>query len=110
VAAFTVNELEGASRARLLERLQAAARDGAPLLIVEPISRRVSPWWPVWRDAFLRAGGREDEWRFRPALPESLALLGKAAGLDARELVGRSLAFSPQQTTRQGTRLTDERD
>lgn len=92
LAAFTANELSDASRARLLERVQAAVSAGAPVLIVEPISRRVSPWWPAWREALLRAGGREDEWRFRPALPESLALLGKAAGLDARELVGRSLA------------------
>jgi hypothetical protein len=95
VAAFTANELSDASRARLLERALDAAGAGAPVLIVEPISRRVSPWWPQWRDAFQQAGGREDEWRFRPALPASLALLGKAAGLDARELVGRSLAFSP---------------
>jgi len=100
VAAFTVNELSDASRARLLERLQAAAREGGPILIVEPISRRVSPWWPRWRDVFLQAGGREDEWRFRPVLPESLALLGKAAGLDARELVGRSLALSPRRSSR----------
>jgi hypothetical protein len=94
VAAFTVNELESASRARLLERALAAASGGAPVLIVEPISRRVSPWWPQWRDAFVQAGGREDEWRFRPALPESLALLGKAAGLESRELVGRSLSVA----------------
>jgi hypothetical protein len=93
VAAFTVNELAEASRARLLERVRATASAGLPVLIVEPISRRVSPWWPDWRAAFLAAGGREDEWRFRPALPGPLALLGKAAGLDARELVGRSLAL-----------------
>ena len=62
------------------------------MLVVEPISRRVSPWWPEWRAAFAAAGGREDEWRFRPRLPPSLALLAKAAGLDARELTGRSLS------------------
>jgi len=109
LAAFTANELSDVSRARLLERVQAAVSAGAPVLIVEPISRRVSPWWPAWRDVFLRAGGREDEWRFRPALPQSLALLGKAAGLDARELVGRSLASSPQQT-KKTTKPSDERD
>jgi SAM-dependent methyltransferase len=94
VAAFTVNELAEAGRARLLERLLAIASAGSPVLIVEPISRRASPWWPVWRDAFLRGGGREDEWRLRPKLPEPLTLLGKAAGLDVRELVGRSLALA----------------
>jgi len=93
VAAFTVNELDEAARGRLLERVRAAAAAGSPVLVVEPISRRVSPWWPEWSDAFVRAGGREDEWRFRPSLPPPLALLGKAAGLDCRELVGRSLAI-----------------
>ena len=93
VAAYTVNELGDPARDRLLTRVREAAGAGAPVLLVEPISRRVSPWWPAWREAFLGAGGREDEWRFRPALPEKLALLGKAAGLDARELVGRSLAL-----------------
>jgi hypothetical protein len=94
VAAFTANELEDPARERLLGRVREAAAAGAPALVVEPISRRVSPWWPAWREAFLQAGGREDEWRFRPPLPAKLALLGKAAGLDARELVGRSLALA----------------
>jgi len=94
VAAFTANELPDPARERLLARLRDAAAGGTPVLIVEPISRRVSPWWPAWRQALLDAGGREDEWRFRPPLPDKLALLGKAAGLDARELVGRSLAVA----------------
>jgi SAM-dependent methyltransferase len=93
IAAFTVNELEDAARARLLPRLVEAARAGSPVLVVEPISRRVSPWWPAWSAAFRAAGGREDDWRFRPPLPPTLALLGKAAGLDAREITGRSLAL-----------------
>jgi hypothetical protein len=92
IAAFTVNELDDGSRARLLPRLVEAARAGSPVLIVEPISRRVSPWWAEWSAGFRDAGGREDDWRFRPPLPPTLALLGKAAGLDAREITGRSLA------------------
>ena len=93
VAAFTANELADASRERLLARVLEAAAGGAPVLVVEPISRRVSPWWPAWREAFVAVGGREDEWRVRPRLPPPLALLAKAAGLDARELTGRSLAL-----------------
>ena len=93
LAAFTVNELEDGGRSRLLPRLLDAARSGSTVLVVEPISRRVTPWWPEWAEAFREAGGREDEWRFRPALPPRLALLGKAAGLDARELTGRSLVL-----------------
>ncbi len=94
LAAFTVNELGDAARARLLPRLIEAAHAGSALLVVEPIARRMSPWWPEWLAAFRGAGGREDEWRFRITLPPSLALLGKAAGLDARELTGRSLALA----------------
>jgi SAM-dependent methyltransferase len=94
LAAFTVNELEDAARRQLLPRLLDAGRAGSTVLVVEPIARRTSPWWPEWAEAFRAAGGREDEWRFRPALPPRLALLGKAAGLDVRELTGRSLALS----------------
>jgi hypothetical protein len=94
LAAFTANELAQAKREELLGRLLAAAASGSPVLVVEPVSRRVSPWWPAWRDAFLTKGGREDEWRLRPRLPQRLALLGKAAGLDTRELTGRSLSLA----------------
>jgi len=93
LAAFTVNELAGEPRGRLLGRLLEAARLGCTVLVVEPIARRLNPWWPEWAQAVRAAGGREDEWRFRPELPERLALLGKAAGLDFRELTGRSLAL-----------------
>jgi hypothetical protein len=100
IAAFTANELEQAARERLLERLLQSAAARAPVLVVEPISRRVSPWWPAWRKAFAAAGGREDEWRFRPRLPPSLALLARAAKLDARDLLGRSLSVRGAAGTR----------
>jgi len=93
LAAFTVNELDERPRRDLLGRLVEAGRAGSVVLVVEPISRRVTPWWPEWAEAFRGAGGREDEWRFRPALPPRLALLGKAAGLDARELTARTLCL-----------------
>lgn len=95
LAAFTVNELAEEPRRRLLARLVEAARAGSTVLVVEPIARRVNPWWPEWAEAVRAAGGREDEWRFRPDLPARLALLGKAAGLDSRELTARSLALAP---------------
>ena len=94
LAAFTANELDPAQLEKLLGRLLVAAASGSPVLVVEPLSRRVSPWWPEWRDAVLARGGREDEWRLRPHLPQRLALLGKAAGLDTRELTGRSLSLA----------------
>jgi SAM-dependent methyltransferase len=93
LAAFTVNELEASGRARLLPRLLGAAAEGSPVLVVEPLSRRVNPWWPEWAEKVRVAGGREDEWRLPAVLPDTLALLGRAAGLDNRELIGRSLAL-----------------
>jgi len=39
----------------------------------------------------LEAGGRADSWRLPAALPERWRLLDRAAGLDHRELTGRSL-------------------
>jgi len=89
--AWTVNELEDAARADLLTDLLDARARGAAVLVVEPIARRVSPWWGAWRSAFEAAGGRADEWRFPTRLPATLALLDKAAGLDHRELTARSL-------------------
>lgn len=91
VAAFTVNELDEETRKLLLERLLAAARRRARVLVIEPIARRPFPWWDAWAEAILAAGGRADCWRFRVVLPDRLRLLDRAAGLDHRELTGRSL-------------------
>jgi SAM-dependent methyltransferase len=93
IAAFTVNELGDDARRPFLSRLLDAHAAGSAVLVVEPLSRRVSPWWPEWTGAVEAAGGRADEWRFPATLPETTALLGKAAGLDTRELLGRSLAL-----------------
>ncbi len=89
VAAYTVNEMDEADRARLRPRLLEAA--GVALLIVEPIARRSAPWWDAWAAAFAGAGGRADEWRFRVPLPEMVTRLDRATGLDHRELTCRSL-------------------
>jgi len=91
VAAFTVNELDDAARNRLLASLLQRAGSGDRILIVEPLARFVARWWDEWRDAFVRAGGRGDEWRFRIELPQIVAKLDRAAGLDHREITGRSL-------------------
>ena len=91
VAAYTVNELDDEGRERLLPRLLAGAGAGAAVLVVEPIARRRAPWWDAWAAAFVAAGGRADEWRFRVPLPDLVARLDRAAGLDHRELTCRSL-------------------
>jgi hypothetical protein len=91
LAAFTVNELAGDARRLLLPRLLARAQEGDRVLVVEPIAGFVAPWWKDWRQAFEAAGGRHDEWRVRAELPAIVAKLDRAAGLNHRELKGRSL-------------------
>jgi hypothetical protein len=95
MAAYTINELSEDARAALLPQLLLAHRNGATVLIVEPIARRFAGWWPAWQRAFTEAGGRADEWRFPSALPERQRDLGRAAGLDPRELTARTLWLQP---------------
>jgi SAM-dependent methyltransferase len=91
LAAFIVNELGEADREHLRDRLLAAAQGGAHVLVIEPLARRALPWWPAWEKDFVGRGGRADEWRFPARLPPLVAKLDRAAGLDHRELTGRSL-------------------
>ena len=91
VAAFAVNELADGARQVLLTRVLARIAQGDRVLVVEPLARFVAPWWECWRNAFQSAGGRADEWRFRAELPPIVAKLDRAAGLDHREITGRSL-------------------
>lgn len=91
LAAYLVNEVTPAERQQMLTRLLALGGDGWPALVVEPIARRLSPWWDDWAAAWVAAGGRADEWRFPAAIPDLQRRLADAAGLDLRELTARSL-------------------
>lgn len=91
IAAFTMNELEEAVRDRLLREFLRGSGQGGPVLIIEPIARRLVRWWDDWAGQWVAAGGREDSWRFQVELPERLALMDRAAGLDHKELTARSL-------------------
>ena len=91
LAAFAVNELPDDARDSLLPRVLERATRGDRILIVEPLAKGAVPWWGTWQLKFLAAGGRADEWRFRAELPPLVAKLDRAAGLNHRELKGRSL-------------------
>ena len=91
IAAYALNELDEAARDQLLVRFLDVAKANGRLLIVEPLARGVAPWWPRWQQKFEEAGGRADEWRLRVELPPIVQKLDRAAGLDHRELTGRSL-------------------
>ena len=88
VAAYVLNEIADAPRERLERLLRQAADRGARVLVVEPISRSVTPWWNA---AATRLQARADEWRIPIELPPMLRLFDKAAGLDHRELTLRTL-------------------
>jgi hypothetical protein len=94
LAAFVLNELPDADRARLVERLVGRAETGDPLLVIEPLAGFVAPWWRELQRVVEARGGRSDEWRFHPALPDIVARLDSAAGLNHREITGRSLWIS----------------
>ena len=91
LAGYVVNELPEDARSALLPHLLEAGKRGATVLIVEPIARRMAPWWASWSEAFLSLGGRADEWRFTATLPPRQAQLARSAGLNPRELTARSL-------------------
>ena len=102
VAAFVVNELTERDRAALLEQLTADRRelkadrrelnaDRRHVLIVEPISQRISPWWDQWAAEFQKIGGRADVWKARIEVPPLVKRLAKAAGLRPEMLTARSL-------------------
>jgi alpha-beta hydrolase superfamily lysophospholipase len=93
VAAFAVNELNAPARDRLLPRLLSHAEQGGRVLIVEPLAGFVAPWWATWQRAFQSSGGRANEWRTPASLPPIVDKLDRAAGLNHRELTGRSLSL-----------------
>ncbi len=91
IAAFALNELPDRARELLRARLLRAAARGARVLVVEPIAKRLVPWWPSWEEAFRQAGGRADAWKFPVELPATLGRLRHAAGLERGELRARTL-------------------
>ncbi len=91
VAGYVLNELPEAVRVRVENQIVAHAQAGGSVLILEPIARSITPWWDATAARFAAIGGRADEWRFQAEVPDLVATLGKAAGLDYRELRLRTI-------------------
>ena len=94
VAAFVVNELNENDRTDLLKNLLGNREPGTGnrrILIIEPISQRISPWWNEWAAQFARMGGRADTWKARIDVPPLVKRLAKASGLRPEMLTARSL-------------------
>ena len=95
LAAFVANELPAFARERLRDRLLAVAREGRAVLVLEPLAKAAAPWWNEWVEAFAAEGGEARTWRAAIPLPDLVARLDRAAGLDHRELTARSLHVAP---------------
>ena len=95
LAGYLLNELNEAARRALEDHLVQAAATGTQVLIMEPIARGVAPWWDAAATRFAAVGGRADEWRFQPEVPDIVAKLGTAAGLNYREVRMRTLYAGP---------------
>jgi hypothetical protein len=91
VLGWSVNELPPDARDRLLSTLLDRIRDGTTVLVLEPIARSVSPWWPAWTTRFTEAGGRADEWKLDATLPGRLREIDRAAGFRRDALGVRTL-------------------
>jgi len=81
VVGWTLNELDDEKRARIAERLVPWVAKGSRLLVVEPVSKRVTPWWEEWAKPFLAAHCSVLEEKLRLDLPPKIALLARSAGL-----------------------------
>lgn len=91
VFAWSVNEITNDDRTRLLPRLVDAHRQGAHLLVLEPLARTTVPWWNDWAETVVARAGRADEWKFPADLPPRLEELDRAAGFRREHLSARSL-------------------
>ena len=99
VLGWSVNELDAERRNALLPRLVSFAEERGPVLIVEPLSHAVSPWWREWVAAFAPVGGRADEWKFPVALPPLLKELSHRAGFRRDVLGARSIWAEPTRSS-----------
>ncbi|MFI5178191.1 MAG: methyltransferase [Vicinamibacterales bacterium] len=89
--AWSVNELNRDARHRLLTTLSTDEARAVSVLILEPLARRVTPWWDEWVHALRSPVLRADEWKFDVPLPPALAEIDRAAGFRRAALGARTL-------------------
>ena len=98
VLGWAVNELDERSRNDLGERLVRAIESGVRLLLLEPLAGGVVPWWSEWCAELAALGVVDLESKARVELPEWIARVDRASGLDHRVIGARVLAgpFDPE--------------
>lgn len=95
VAGWSINELDDAARDRLKTAIENGLERGAGLLIFEPISERISPWWSSWQSSLSRWGTEEHRFKCHWERPEWVARMDKAARMDHRILSARVFSREP---------------
>lgn len=96
VLGWSLNELDPAGRIATVAALRRALDRGAGLLLLEPLSTKISPWWPELADALAEIGVSEHLFKERIPLPEKLRDMDKSAGLDHQLLGCRALHRWPR--------------
>ncbi len=91
VIGWTLNELDDEKRDRIAARLLPWILKGTRLLVIEPVSKRVTPWWDGWASRFPKDRCSVVEKRLRLDLPPKIALLARSAGLSTDATVVRVL-------------------
>ena len=94
VLGWSLNELDRPGRDRAQRAIAGLAGRGVRILAIEPVARRLVPWWAEWAERSAAAGARSDEWRFPADLPHVLANLDRDAGFHRDGLTARSVAFN----------------
>lgn len=106
VLGWSANEMAEDDREALLERIVRAIGFGGRVLLLEPLAGAAVPWWRAWRETLAPLGVADFECKVPVALPEWIARLDKASGLDHRVLGARML-IGPLQGLEEAT---DEAD
>jgi SAM-dependent methyltransferase len=94
VLGWFVNELPTVARERLLATLARERQHGAGVLMLEPLSRRVAPWWPEAVEG-LGVDTQDHELHLARERPERVADLDAASGLDHSVLGVRVCLAAP---------------
>ena len=92
---WSLNELTDTDRVGTLKRVEAGLRKGCGLLVLEPLSRRITPWWDDVARRIARLGVGAHQVKVSVNLPPLLRDLDRASGLDHRLLGARALWRPP---------------
>lgn len=98
VLGWTLNELARDARDRAERAIHALAAQGRRIIVVEPIGRRLVPWWDDFAARAEGTGGQSREWRVEEPLPPLLAALDRDAGFERDGLTARSVAWLTERT------------